>query len=99
MKGNDLQNTKQKARNSATTNKNQRELTCSGKLADRAQPVPPIVLVLKDTNIIWYGNHVGEGGVVFVHVVKLHVFTFLVSFGDVRYDFHVKTMSLLPYVL
>jgi hypothetical protein len=39
------------------------------------------------------------GGVVFVHVVKLHVFTFLVSFGDVRYDFHVKTMSLLPYVL
>jgi hypothetical protein len=52
MKGNDLQNTKQKARNSATTNKNQRELTCSGRLADRAQPVPPIVLVLKDTNII-----------------------------------------------
>jgi hypothetical protein len=35
------------------------------------------------------------GGFVFVHVVKLHVFTFLVSFGDVRYDFHVKTMSLL----
>ena len=55
---NDLHNTTHKTRNWVTWTPLKTEGTQEG-IAASAPPVTPVLILLNDMNIIWYGNHAG----------------------------------------
>jgi hypothetical protein len=56
---NHLQNITQKIKD-RTSVKIRGALSCSGRAPVPTQHVTPLALLLNDTNITWYGNHVGH---------------------------------------
>jgi hypothetical protein len=57
---NDPQNTTQKTKDWATRtpSKHIGELVFSGRVCSSCSMVAPVVLLLNDTNVIWFGNRV-----------------------------------------